>query len=214
MSRRSAVYRGIVSLIAMIVVVQLVSARAFAQSAPSAAAHRVYLPFLQSAAAALSVPNGNFEAGSSGVWRETSTGTGAGTLIRAADRLGSGVTPRGGQWAAWLGGLNDETSTLSQRLEVPSDAAKGPLRLTYSVWVRSGDECGGDIFRLQINGVNVKRIDLCAQTATSGWVSQSVDLTAYAGRAANLTFRVTTDGSYISSLYLDDIATRRGSEGE
>lgn len=204
--------RQSIALVAcLLIVVLLGHAGAFAQSGPTLVT-TVYLPLVASAPAALPlVENGDFEGGSSGAWRETSSGTGAGTLIRSADRLASGVTPRSGQWAAWLGGLNNETSTLTQRIAVPVEAAPQPLRLFYALWVRSGDSCGNDTFRLQINGVNIHKVDLCAQTNASGWSLNSVDLTPYAGRTANLSFQVVTNGSFISSVFLDDIVTTQSS---
>ncbi len=48
--------------------------------------------------------------------------------------------------------------------------------------------------------------DLCSGNATGGWVQQNLDLSAYAGQILELEFRVVTDVSNNSNLFIDDVS--------
>ena len=48
--------------------------------------------------------------------------------------------------------------------------------------------------------------DLCDTNDTSGWVRQTVDLSAYAGQTIQLQFRAETDSSENSNWFVDDVA--------
>src|SRR5690606_27560353 len=107
-----------------------------------------------------------------------------------------------GRWAVWLGGADDEVSILSQQVIVPA----GQAVLSYYHWIGSEDACGFDFAGVSVNGTAVSEYTLCAQEETAGWARKSVNLAAYAGQSVMLEFWATTDGSGISSLFLDDVA--------
>lgn len=168
-------------------------------SAPGAAdAYRVYMP------TALHLPpppaplvNGDFEAGATG-WTEFSA---LGFDLIVQDFPGS-ITPHSGTWAAWLGGEDNETSTISQQVTVPADAAT----LSYWHWIASADICWKDRFSLKVNGTRVHTYLLCESSDTNGWQKVSVNLGAYAGQKVNLELSVTTDESLNSNLIIDDVS--------
>lgn len=166
--------------------------------ARATAENRLYLPIsLDVPPPNLPLLNGSFEAGRTG-WTEFSA---LGYDIISTAFPGS-VAPHSGAWAAWLGGDDNETSSISQQVTVPATA---PL-LTYWRWIALADACGFDHFTLWVNGVLVDGHDLCHAADTNGWRPAAADLSDYAGQTVTLELRVTTDGSGNSNLFIDDLA--------
>jgi len=162
--------------------------------------YRVYLPLTMKAYSSGrggGISNGNFESGRTD-WVEFST-HGWALIMRAADLA---VAPHGGTWAAWLGGGNNEFSSLQQQVTVPA----GSPHLAYWHWIISSDRCGYDFGRVVVNGTTVDEYDLCRDTSTGGWVMYTVDLSAYAGQSVSLQIEAETDSSYASSLFVDDVS--------
>ena len=144
------------------------------------------------------VRNGTFEAGHDGNWTESSTG--GWDLITQS--FPGGVTPHGGSWAVWLGGADNETSSLTQN----GISMSGVRYLHYWYWIASEDICGYDYAKVFVNGSEKQSFDLCDTSGTSGWVQRVLDLNSYAGTVISLEFRVTTDGSGNSNFFIDDVS--------
>jgi murein DD-endopeptidase MepM/ murein hydrolase activator NlpD len=144
--------------------------------------------------------NPGFEEGPAQGWREFSSG-GYGLIL---DRdFPSDVTPHSGAWLAWLGGVDDDISTIEQDVTVPVAA---PV-LRYWAWVVSADSCGHDFAWVFVDAVQiVEEFSLCEPANTVGWVQRSVDLSAFAGAAVTLRVKVETDGAFASSFFVDDFA--------
>lgn len=149
--------------------------------------------------------NSGFESGRAN-WQESSTN--GYTLICTGTSCGASAgTPRTGSWLAWLAGANNEASQISQTVTLPA-----AQKATLSFWHRitSSDTCGYDYGYVRVlpNGAatptTVKTFNLCRTGQTSGWVSNTIDLSAYAGQTITLIFRATTDVSQVSSFFLDD----------
>ena len=157
----------------------------------------LFLPALYVNNGSLNLFNGDFELGRNVGWSESSTG-GFQVVMNAADLP---QTPHGGSWAAWLGGANSETTVLSQTVSVPSQNHF----ISFWYWIDSGDVCGWDYGYVRINSVPVQTWNLCTTNNTGGWARGSVDLSAYSGQIVALEFRVTTDISSVSNLFLDDV---------
>jgi len=151
---------------------------------------------------AASLLNGGFENGPDNSWTEYSSNNF--DLIVDADYLSDsgGAAPHNGIWAAWLGGYTNEISTLTQAITVPGAGNT----LSFYYWSASSDYCGFDLAYVYINSTTVHSIDLCESTNSNGWVEAQVSLAAYANQSVTLQFYVDTDGSFNSSLYLDDIS--------
>jgi hypothetical protein len=145
-----------------------------------------------------SVQNPGFENGSDGAWTEYSAHSYQ-LLYSSADL---GLTPHGGDWAAWLGGADSETASISQTVAI----APGATTLRLWEWIGSADACGFDFGEILINHTAVYSISLCSETNTAGWVNETFDLGAYVGQDVELLIRVETDDSQISSLYIDDVS--------
>jgi hypothetical protein len=114
----------------------------------------------------------------------------------------TGVTPHGGSYAAWLGGDYSDISYVQQQVTISA----GAPYLVYWQWIASADSCGWDFGGVVVNGTTVNVYDLCTTTNTGGWVTHSVNLSAYAGQTVTLQIRVETDSSVNSNLFVDDVA--------
>ncbi|MCL5998850.1 MAG: S8 family serine peptidase [Chloroflexi bacterium] len=168
---------------------------------------KAYLPIVQkpAAAAAPTFPNGTFESGASG-WTQFST-HGA-TIIMNSGFPGT-VTPHGGSWAAWLGGLYSDISYVQRQVAVPA----GFPYLAYWHWIASADACGinYDIGGVLINSTAVDTYTLCTPSNTNGWVKHVVNLSSYAGQTVTLQIRAKTDSTLNSNLFVDDVAWQSSS---
>jgi len=152
--------------------------------------------------------NGDFEQGQGVGWIESSSG--GWPVVLHASTLPALFQPHGGEWAAWLGGADLEYTILSQEVTIPVDA---PV-LTFFYQIDSIDYCGYDFGGVFVSGTSVDYYDLCAATLTSGWTLRTLDLSSYAGETVVLDFVVSTDGSYYSSLYVDDVVFKSTDETE
>lgn len=154
---------------------------------------------------AIPVPNGSFEQGPNGDWDELVDGQPApGALIL---QPGGFVVPHGGEFVAWLGGVNDETNTLSQTVPVDVEL---PTRLRFWYQIRSdeGDNCRGDEATLTVNGQLLRTWPLCRPEETDDWVRELVDLSSFAGQDLTITFNATFDRARLSSFFVDDVSLR------
>ena len=157
------------------------------------------------------VRNGTFEGGSNGDWSEQST-NGYGLILQRND-LG-GLAPHAGEWAAWLGGSNNEESTLTQDVVLNGRA----IALTFYYQINSEDDCGYDTATVSVQAVAnlaasglahtaaVQSVDfnLCQDNASGAWEQATLDLSEFADQTVRLTFVARTDESLISSLFVDD----------
>lgn len=145
------------------------------------------------------IQNGDFEQGRT-TWTESSSQ--GWILILNEAYLPEGVTPHNGEWIAWLGGDDDELSIIEQSLTVPTSTPY----ISYWHWINSGDICGNDYGGVMINSSTVVDVyDLCNVTSTGGWVSHSVNLSAYTGQTIDFQIYALTDAGLVSSLFIDDV---------
>ncbi len=174
---------------------------------PVVAADRVYLPVALKVPPAppppppvQGIPNGNFESGPNGDWDEGSAFGYA--IILQENAFPGSVQAHGGEWAAWLGGENNEISYVAQTLKVPAGASY----LVYYHWIASADSCGYDFGGVIVNGAVVDVYDLCDDTSTNGWQKHAVNLGSYAGQTVGIQIRAETDESLNSNLFVDDVS--------
>lgn len=155
------------------------------------------------------IQNGNFEQGRN-AWIEQSVQFPY--LIVSENELIANNRPvrshSGGQWVAWLGGGDEEISTLSQQIKIPSDH----VYLHYWHWIDSfEDTCDSEVdgaFVLVNAGGGDNTLHsyaLCSGENTAGWLEVVVDLTAYSDTELTLTFEVRTNADQYSELFLDTI---------
>ncbi|MCB0104429.1 MAG: hypothetical protein KDE53_00915 [Caldilineaceae bacterium] len=148
--------------------------------------------------------NGDFEAGNR-YWTEYSRRQYRLILARAELQT---VVPHGGEWAAWLGGKNNETSELSQRVTVPSETPV--LHFWYSILAEP--DCGLDIASILVDDQLIDQFQLC-QILDVDWTERLLDLQRFRGQIVTIQFRVDTDrNGRHSNLFLDDVEWRVTSE--
>ena len=149
------------------------------------------------------VRNGDFEAGANGDWSEQSANFGGrGEIILSNIDLPEKIPAQSGLYAAWLGGAHNETSTLRQEIVVPS----GAPTLYYFTKISSNDVCGYDAATVSIDDVVVVTHLLCRNRSEVEWEEHSIPLNDYAGKSVMLEFRVVTDGSLVSSFFIDNVS--------
>ena len=140
--------------------------------------------------------NPGFESGPVS-WTQSSSG---GYALIGTDR------PRTGSYGAWLGGYNYATEQISQKVSVPASG-----RLSYW-WRLETAESGSTVY----DTLDVRLIDadtgallatLRRWSNASGanlWRQDTLDVSAYAGKAVHVVFLVRTDSSLASSFFIDD----------
>jgi TolB protein len=147
--------------------------------------------------------NGNFDQGANGDWLERVDDQNAtGAIIL---KPGGAISPRSGQYVAWLGGLNDETHEIAQTLTLNTAA---PLYLRYYYQIRSGETegCEFDQVGVFIDDTLVMLHNLCEEEETAQWQKGSIDLADYAGDSITITFFGAFDESVVSSFFVDDVS--------
>ena len=155
---------------------------------------QVFLPLISGP---VGPENGDFEKGRV-IWLESSTH--AWKIILNSSELE--IAPHGGSWAAWLGGVLNETSAIRQSTRV----SRANPYLSYWRWIASDETtCGSNLARVTVNAAVVEQYALCAGANTHGWVNQVLDLSAYVGQTVSLQFTVSIGSARNSNLFIDDI---------
>lgn len=147
--------------------------------------------------ALVNIANGDFEAGNDGSWSVFSK---RGRPLIVHEDF-TPIKPHSGQYLAWLGGENDEISSISQEIFIPNSHSY--LHFWYQI--HSQDMCQNDYARIRINTTTWMTFDLCTPNNTVDWTFGVLDLSDYIGETVKIEFKVMTDLSYVSSFYLDDI---------
>ncbi len=155
------------------------------------------------------VENGSFENTASDAWVEDSKIYGGkGSLITSKLDLPQGILTNSGSYIAWLGGANDETSQLSQRIELPLNAET----LNFYYEIRSTDACGYDRASVLINEQSQVDFALCVNEETLGWQLHTINISEYAGQTVNITFRLASDDLLVSNWFIDDVVVATASK--
>jgi hypothetical protein len=178
---------------------------ASSQSSPDQP-YDLYMPLVNNGLSALpEIQNGDFEGGDNGDWTVYSLAEY--TLIQE-ENLPGWLTPHSGSWLAWMGGLADEDSRISQSVTLPPG---GPAYLRYYYQVDSlATPCDQDWMRFQVGATELASLGLCESSNTTSWAAGAVDLSAYAGQTFTITFQVTTDpAGEGSSFFIDDVFLSR-----
>ena len=141
------------------------------------------------------IQNSGFENGTTN-WQEFST---HGWDIIINSGFPGSVLPYGGNWVAWEGGDDSDTSYVQQTVNVSCPY------LVYWHWIASADTCGNDFAKVMVNEGVVDQYDLCTDTNTGVWVKHVVSLGAYVGQTVQLQIRTETDSTLNSNLFVDDV---------
>ncbi len=133
-------------------------------------------------------------------------------LAKHRSQLPASVSPHSGDWAAWLGGFPNSTTTL-QTADPPFIVPSGGSTLRYWLWIQS-DETTCDLtavdgawvfFATDNQQYTVDSFNLCTTNATNGWVKHDLNLSQFVGKSGWLSFVVRNIGQN-SNLFIDDVA--------
>jgi hypothetical protein len=163
--------------------------------------HTIYLPtIIKSKLNVLN--NGDFEAGRSS-WVEFEDSTFFDfPLIVKKSQMPASISPRTGEWAAWLGGESDLNSYIEQPLTIPQSSPE----LVYWLRIDSISACDASHGGVSLNGVIIlEQYDLCKATAMAGWNKRTIALDAYAGQKVTLRIFSQTGPNNYSGIYVDDV---------
>ncbi|WP_409483495.1 S8 family serine peptidase [Arsenicicoccus dermatophilus] len=141
------------------------------------------------------VVNGGFESGQTG-W--------TGSTGPITDNTGRKA--RTGTWKLWLGGNGTTTSEYAQQtITVPT----GTPTLTYWIAIDTAETSSYskyDKATVSIDGTTVASYSNLDKT--NGYVTKTVDLTAYAGKTVTLKFAATEDSVNQTSFVIDDVTVQ------
>lgn len=148
--------------------------------------------------------NPGFESGSASPWTMSS-----GSLC--SNSSCGGETAHGGAWFAWLGGYGStHTDTVSQAVALPG--GKSSAQLSFYLHVDTAEtstSAAYDTLKVQVVNSNGSTKTLATYSnldARSGYVSKSLDLSAYIGQSVVLKFVGSEDSSLQTSFVIDDTA--------
>ena len=174
----------------------------------STATNWVYLPVVLKGKVSCqqTVCNGDFENGSDGSWKISSTfyqEEGMYTIVNFAD-YDTPFYNHNGNYSAWLGNDPGEVTTISQRITIPADA----VQLGYWYWIYSNDDCNKSYGKVFLGATLLRTFDLCHDKETPDWVNEKIDLSAYRGKTMDLIFEARVDPTegFFSGLLLDDVS--------
>ena len=114
-------------------------------------------------------------------------------------------------WYAWFCGYNNCADTLYQDVTIPANAQSAYVQFNY--WITT-DETSSvtayDSMEIRIysppSATTYKYWTLSNLNATSGYVlSPKYDVSAFKGQTIRLQFSATTDASFVTSFYVDDV---------
>jgi len=143
------------------------------------------------------INNGDFEAGNNGQWQQRSS-QGYPLIVATLP-----LPALSGQFAAWLGGADNEVSRLIQPLSLPT---ADKIYLLFSYQLQSSEvECDRDRATLFLGDKRLMALALCNATATDGWQEVVLDMTRYAGSDQQLQFYTKTDQENPSSWLVENI---------
>ena len=146
-----------------------------------------------------SLVNGGFESGATG-WTQSDA-----ALISSTS---SGTRARSGDWSAWLGGYDGARDELSQTVTVPSGG--GSLTYWWQLVSSEGTSKAYDHQYVRVHstsGALLATLRTRSNTAPRGaWYSDTLSLGPWAGQTVSLRFAATTDSSYTSSFFVDDVS--------
>jgi hypothetical protein len=149
-----------------------------------------------------SLKNGDFEAGPNGDWTEliNNVASPGGLIVRSEPFM----TPRSGDYVAWLGGFYNQVHALSQPVTL---TGPGPLYMQFYYRIASNETiCTVDTARLLVNNAPLATFNLCSAENSTGWERATVDLGTYLGQAVTLRFEGAFDERTSSSFYVDDVS--------
>jgi len=171
---------------------------------PTPASRSIYLPLVvkEWAAGVELIQDGGFEQGTFGPWLPYSSGE---------YRLIYDDVGYGGSWGAWLGGYDNARDAVGQYLTMPADAIIGGATLKVYMETNDPSPSPSDTLAVELwdaEGNTLVTFPVYDNTQTvDTWVTyESPDLAAYRGQSFFFTIYASTDATYDTSFYVDDVS--------
>jgi hypothetical protein len=154
--------------------------------------------------------NGSFELGTS-PWRELVQGVEKpGDIIRMPPSLP--ITAKGGDYAAWMGGMDDANDVLSQTpIQIPAGATQLRMKGHRLIATQEFFPFGFDTVSIELWSPGGTRLETLQEwsdvDSTDNWTSfQKVCGLSYAGESIVLYLHAQTDVSASTSFFFDELA--------
>ncbi len=109
-----------------------------------------------------------------------------------------------GQWVAQFGMFNNDITQLAQNVYVHSKISN----LSFAYRINSLQDCqknSSDTFEVIVDSNTVWTQQICESANLNGWITTKVSLNAYPQGYHELSFKITTDASDVSKVFLDNV---------
>jgi C1A family cysteine protease/predicted secreted protein len=169
----------------------------------------IFLPIIVQSSSACSdtqvVQNGGFESGDT-IWVQSS---GPYYIVGPIEQ---GYVPHSGLWSAWFGGYNYADDRLYQTINIP--AGTSSARLVLYLYIETSDSTSTpyDYFHVELqnaSGETLQSFLWADNTMSSGdWYRGTAtwsNFSSHAGQTRRLFFQGTTDFSYHTNFFVDDV---------
>jgi hypothetical protein len=147
------------------------------------------------------VQNGGFESGNT-IWVQSSG---------LYDIIGQ-YYPRSGSWSAWFGGYDSADDQLYQTLSIPTGISSARLVFYLYVYTTDSTSTPYDDFHVELQDASGGTLEdfLWADntmSSSSWWMGtmEWSDFSSHAGQTRRLFFQGTTDSSYYTNFFVDDV---------
>jgi hypothetical protein len=154
--------------------------------------------------------NPAFDSGETG-W--TISVAGGFPLVYAADGGGQPGTPaiaaQSAPNLAWFGGYNNADDVASQAVTIPAGATSITVGFFYAIFTRETSGAENDVMNVQLvtDTQTIALAHLSDNAPVSTWTHFSATLpTTLAGQMVTLHFEDTSNGSQITSFYIDSVS--------
>ncbi|MCD6518678.1 MAG: DNRLRE domain-containing protein [Anaerolineae bacterium] len=146
---------------------------------------------------------------------ENVVGGEAAPWVRTGSTSYTTVEKHTGSYSAWLGGYNNGADGLYQEVTIPSLSGPGEevTQVTLSYWWGMMTEevtHPYDFMYIRIRdtqGNLLQDLETLSDGSASGtWQHSEFDLSAYKGQTIRICFEVETDGSNVTSFFVDDVS--------
>jgi C1A family cysteine protease/predicted secreted protein len=148
------------------------------------------------------VQNGGFESGNT-IWVQSSG---------PYDIIGQDY-PRNGSWSAWFGGYNNADDRLYQTINIPAGISSARMVIYLHIYTTDSSTTPYDYFHAELQDASGGPLESFFQADnTMGWWSgwwvgtrDWSDFSSHAGQTLRLFFQGTTNSSYYTNFFVDDV---------
>jgi hypothetical protein len=154
--------------------------------------------------------NPNFDLGENGWTPFSSSGY---TVVTSETNASAPTLAQTAPYFAWLGGHNNQTTSISQPISIPAGFTSATLSFNY--FIRTNETTttkAYDVMTVDLVEVGTANVLQTLRTlsnldATSGWTLETISVTgALGGSTVVMRFSATTGSSYVTDFCVDTVA--------